>query len=221
MNRLCCLTFASLKYKGLMDNIHPIFDNILSRDEKESILGQRGLTIWFTGLSGSGKSTIANLLERKLSKAGVVCKLLDGDNIRNGINKDLDFSPESRKENIRRIAEINRLFNQAGIVTLSAFISPTKEIRQISREIIEENNFKEIYISTSLENCEKRDVKGLYKKAREGVIKNFTGISAPYEAPEDPFLSINTIENSPESCANEIYSNIIDLIEKPHGKSGN
>lgn len=175
-----------------MSNIYPIFDQMLSREDKEALLGQKGVMLWFTGLSGSGKSTVAVALERELHRRGRLCRILDGDNIRSGINANLGFSEADRKENIRRIAEVSKLFVDTGIITIAAFISPTEEMRQMAAEIIGRNDFKEIYISTPLEECERRDVKGLYAKARLGEIKNFTGISAPFEAPMNPDLSIDT-----------------------------
>lgn len=175
-----------------MSNIYPIFDQMLSREDKETLLGQRGVMLWFTGLSGSGKSTVAVALERELHRRGRLCRILDGDNIRSGINANLGFSEADRKENIRRIAEVSKLFVDTGIITIAAFISPTEEMRQMAAEIIGRNDFKEIYISTPLEECERRDVKGLYAKARLGEIKNFTGISSPFEAPMNPDLSIDT-----------------------------
>jgi adenylylsulfate kinase len=175
-----------------MSNIYPIFDQMLSREDKEALLGQKGVMLWFTGLSGSGKSTVAVALERELHRRGRLCRILDGDNIRTGINANLGFSEADRKENIRRIAEVSKLFVDTGVITIAAFISPTEEMRQMAAEIIGRNDFKEIYISTPLEECERRDVKGLYAKARLGEIKNFTGISSPFEAPMNPDLSIDT-----------------------------
>lgn len=175
-----------------MSNIYPIFDQMLSREDKEALLGQKGVMLWFTGLSGSGKSTVAVALERELHRRGRLCRILDGDNIRSGINANLGFSEADRKENIRRIAEVSKLFVDTGIITIAAFISPTEEMRQMAAEIIGRNDFKEIYISTPLEECERRDVKGLYAKARLGEIKNFTGISSPFEVPMNPDLSIDT-----------------------------
>ena len=175
-----------------MSNIYPIFDQMLSREDKEKLLGQQGVMLWFTGLSGSGKSTIALALERELHRRGRLCRILDGDNIRAGINANLGFSEADRKENIRRIAEVSKLFVDTGIITIAAFISPTEEMRQMAAEIIGRNDFKEIYISTPLEECERRDVKGLYAKARLGEIKNFTGISSPFEVPANPALSLDT-----------------------------
>lgn len=165
---------------------------MLSREDKEKLLGQQGVMLWFTGLSGSGKSTIAVALERELHRRGRLCRILDGDNIRAGINANLGFSEADRKENIRRIAEVSKLFVDTGIITIAAFISPTEEMRQMAAEIIGRNDFKEIYISTPLEECERRDVKGLYAKARLGEIKNFTGISSPFEVPANPALSLDT-----------------------------
>ena len=175
-----------------MSNIYPIFDQMLSREDKEKLLGQQGVMLWFTGLSGSGKSTIAVALEQELHRRGRLCRILDGDNIRAGINANLGFSEADRKENIRRIAEVSKLFVDTGIITIAAFISPTEEMRQMAAEIIGRNDFKEIYISTPLEECERRDVKGLYAKARLGEIKNFTGISSPFEVPANPALSLDT-----------------------------
>ena len=172
--------------------IFPIFDKMLSRQDKEQLLGQRGIMIWMTGLSGSGKSTVAIGVERELHKRGVLCRILDGDNIRAGINSNLGFSAEDRKENIRRIAEIGKLFVDTGIVTIACFVSPTLELRQMAREIIGPEDFREVYIATPLEECERRDVKGLYARARKGEVKDFTGISAPFEAPTNPDLSLDT-----------------------------
>lgn len=172
--------------------IYPIFDKMLSREDKEQLLHQRGIMIWMTGLSGSGKSTVAIGVERELHKRGILCRILDGDNIRAGINSNLGFSEEDRRENIRRIAEIGKLFIDTGIVTIACFVSPTLELRQMAREIIGEKDFREVYIATPLEECERRDVKGLYARARRGEVKDFTGISAPFEPPAAPDLNLDT-----------------------------
>ena len=175
-----------------LNTIYPIFDRMMSREDKESLLGQRGIMIWMTGLSGSGKSTIALGVERELHKRGILCRILDGDNIRAGINSNLGFSDEDRHENIRRIAEIGKLFVDTGIVTIACFVSPTLELRQMARDIIGEEDFREVYIATPLEECERRDVKGLYARARKGEVRDFTGISAPFEAPTSPDLTLDT-----------------------------
>ena len=172
------------------NHIYPIFDRMLDRSSKEQLLGQRGLMVWFTGLSGSGKSTLAIALERALQQRGLLCRILDGDNIRSGINNNLGFSLEDRVENIRRIAEVGKLFVDTGIITLAAFISPNNDLRQMAARIIGPDDFLEIYVSTPLSECERRDVKGLYAKARKGEIKAFTGISAPFEEPANPALSL-------------------------------
>ena len=172
--------------------IYPIFDKMLSREDKETLLHQRGIMIWMTGLSGSGKSTVAIGVERELHKRGILCRILDGDNIRAGINSNLGFSEEDRRENIRRIAEIGKLFVETGIVTIACFVSPTNELRQMARNIIGEKDCREVYISTPLSECERRDVKGLYARARRGEVKDFTGISAPFEPPVHPDLSLDT-----------------------------
>lgn len=198
-----------------MEHIYPIFDRMLSRSDKETLLGQRGMMIWFTGLSGSGKSTIAIALERELHRRGLLCRILDGDNIRSGINNNLGFSPADRVENIRRIAEVGRLFVDTGIITLAAFISPTNELRRMAARIIGEDDFFEVYVSTPIEECERRDVKGLYAKARRGEIKEFTGISAPFEVPEHPALTLDTSRLSLE----ESVKLLLDLIEKRQQKS--
>lgn len=173
-------------------NIYPIFEQMLQRSDREQLLRQKSVMIWFTGLSGSGKSTLAIALERELYKRGFLTRILDGDNIRSGINNNLGFSEADRTENIRRIAEVSKLFVDCGIVTIAAFISPTRAIRHMAQEIIGKDDFLEVYVSTPLEECEKRDVKGLYKKARKGEIRDFTGVSAPFEAPLHPFLEIDT-----------------------------
>lgn len=185
-------------------NIYPIFDRMLSRQDKETLLEQRGVMLWFTGLSGSGKSTVAIALERELHKRGKLCRILDGDNIRTGINAGLTFSPEDRKENIRRIAEVGKLFVDTGIITIAAFVSPTNEVRDLARSIIGEEDFKEIFISTPIEECERRDVKGLYARAKRGEVKEFTGISAPFEAPVNPALSLDTSVLSLEESVEKI-----------------
>lgn len=174
------------------DHIYPIFGEILGRAEKENLLGQKGMVFWLTGLSGSGKSTLARNLEKQLHQKGYLLKLLDGDNLRTGLNRDLGFSEADRSENIRRVAEIAHLFVETGVIVVCSFISPTIQIRQEAKEIIGDENFFEIFIQASLETCEKRDVKGLYKKARAGEIRNFTGIDAPFEAPHTPALCIET-----------------------------
>ena len=171
---------------------------MLTRADKEQLLGQRGTMLWLTGLSGSGKSTVAIALERELQRRGLLCRILDGDNIRSGINSNLGFSAEDRRENIRRIAEVAKLFVDTGIITIAAFISPTQEMRELAASIIGADDFKEIYISTPLAVCEERDVKGLYARARKGEIRNFTGIDAPFEPPTHPALTLDTSQLSLE-----------------------
>ena len=184
----------------------------MSREEKEERLRQRSKTIWMTGLSGAGKTTIALGLEKELFNQGFTVKLLDGDDVRTGLNRDLTFSPADRTENIRRIAEVNRLFVISGIITIDCFISPTVEIRRMAREIIGPDNFLEVYVKASLDVCEKRDVKGLYAKARAGLIKEFTGIDAPYEAPQDADLVLDTTMKTPEESIREALGFIIPRI---------
>jgi adenylylsulfate kinase len=184
----------------------------INKEKRNNLNNHNSFLIWFTGLSGSGKSTIANALEQKLFKNGIKTYSLDGDNIRKGINKDLTFTTKDRTENIRRIAEISNLMIDAGIVVLSAFVSPYKKDRNDIRNIVGNVNFVEIFINTSLEECERRDVKGLYKKARKGEITNFTGISAPYEAPENPNIEIKTEEMNVEDALEKIYKYISKLL---------
>lgn len=197
------------------NNIYPIFDRMQTRADKEQLLGQRGIMIWFTGLSGSGKSTIAIALERELSKRGLLCRILDGDNIRSGINNNLGFSADDRRENIRRIAEVGKLFVDTGIITLAAFISPDNEMRGMASDIIGADSFLEVYVSTPLEECERRDVKGLYAKARRGEIKNFTGISAPFEAPMSPALDLDTSKLSLQESVERLLEMILPKVSLP------
>ena len=194
----------------MAENIYPIYDQMMTRADKEQLLRQHGLMVWFTGLSGSGKSTIAMGVERELHKRGILCRILDGDNIRSGINSNLGFSAEDRMENIRRIAEIGKLFVQTGIVTLACFVSPTNDVRRLARNIIGEDDFREVFVSTPLEECERRDVKGLYARARRGEVKDFTGISAPFEVPENPTLEIDTSRLSLE----ESVKRVVEMIMK-------
>lgn len=192
-----------------MQNIHPIFDRVLQRSDKESLLKQRSLVIWMVGLSGSGKSTLAKAVEDELFKQGFLTQLLDGDNLRTGINNNLSFSEADRLENIRRAAEVAKLFCNAGLITICSFISPTEEIRTIAKNIIGEQDFTEVYVNASFEVCEQRDVKGLYKKARNGEIKNFTGLDAPFEAPQNPAIEIRTHELPMEDCVKQLVSYIV------------
>lgn len=195
------------------NNIYPIFDRMLGREDKEALLKQRSVMVWFTGLSGSGKSTIAIALERELHKRGLLCRILDGDNIRSGINNNLGFSAEDRVENIRRIAEVSKLFIDTGVITIVAFISPNNELREMASTIIGKDNFLEIYVNTPIEECERRDVKGLYAKARKGEIKDFTGVSAPFEAPEHPALSLDTSVLSLEESVNKLLELILPKVK--------
>ncbi len=195
------------------NNIHPIFDRLLSRQEREQRLEQQGKVLWLTGLSGSGKSTIAEHLERRLFEAGYFPQVLDGDNIRSGINKNLGFSVADRTENIRRIAEVARLYANSGVIVLASFISPTRQIRAMAKTIIGENDFLEIYVNAPLEECERRDVKGLYEKARRGEIKGFTGIDSPYEAPESPFLEIRTDQLALEKSVDLLFEKVETEIQ--------
>jgi adenylylsulfate kinase len=203
------------------ENIHPIFDQLLSREDKELQLQQRAKVIWFTGLSGSGKSTIARILEYELYSMGFVTQVLDGDNVRTGINNNLGFSEEDRLENIRRIAEVSKLYVQGGIISLNCFVSPTEDMRHLARNIIGADDFIEIYVNAPFATCEERDVKGLYAKARRGEIKNFTGLDAPFEAPADASLEVRTDLLSIEETARLALEHILPKIkyEAVHGLS--
>lgn len=189
--------------------IYPVFDQIVSRPEKEKRLNQRSKVIWFTGLSGSGKTTLASALERNLFERGYLTQVLDGDNIRTGINNNLGFSPEDRMENIRRIAEIAKLLINSGVICLCAFVSPTRDVRNIVRTIVGEEDFLEVYVSTPIEVCETRDIKGLYQKARAGVIKEFTGVSAPFDVPQNAVLSIDTSDKTVEICVEILLDRLL------------
>ena len=178
----------------------------ITREDREKLMGQKGATIWLTGLSGSGKSTIAVDLEHALIENGHAAYILDGDNVRHGLNKNLGFSPEDRSENIRRIGEVAKLFTDAGIITVTAFISPYKEDRDEARALLSEGEFIEIYVKCPVEVCEERDTKGLYKKARAGEIKEFTGISAPYEEPDKAELVLDTSTQSVEDSTRQILA---------------
>ena len=194
------------------NHIYPIFDRMRTRKDKEDLLKQHSVMIWFTGLSGSGKSTLAIALERELQQRGLLCRILDGDNIRSGINNNLGFSEEDRVENIRRIAEIGKLFVDTGIITIAAFISPNNDIREMAANIIGKENFMEVFVSTPIEACEKRDVKGLYAKARRGEIRNFTGVSAPFEVPLHPALSLDTSILSVEESVNKLLELVLPRV---------
>ena len=195
-----------------MDNLFSTENELISRIEKERLLSQLGICVWLTGLSGSGKTTIAKYVSKKLHDKGILTQVLDGDNIRLGINKNLSFSVEDRIENIRRTAEISKLFVQCGVVTICCLVSPSEDIRQLAKKIIGEKDFYEVFINTSLDICEKRDTKGLYKKARKGEINDFTGISSNFETPKNSALNITTegksIEESGELLLKEILTKI-------------
>ena len=199
-----------LRQKGERVMSEPKSQNIskvqlqITRAQREAALGQRGVTVWFTGLSASGKSTVATSVDQLLTGRGKHCYVLDGDNIRFGLNRDLGFSPEDRNENIRRIGEVAKLFTQAGIINLTAFISPYIVDRDRNREIQEPRDFIEVYVECPLEVCETRDPKGLYAKARAGLVKEFTGISAPYEAPVNPEVVLHTDRETEEESARRV-----------------
>lgn len=196
----------------MSDNIYPVFDRIYDRKVKEEILRQNGRVIWFTGLSGSGKTTLAASLEKELFFRRFFCQVLDGDNIRAGINSNLGFNEEDRMENIRRISEVSKLLVNAGMITICSFISPTNEIRDLARKIIGPEDFIEVYLSTPLDVCEKRDTKGLYKRARKGELKDFTGISSPFDVPLCPDIELDTSKYSVRECVDRIFTTIIDRI---------
>ena len=194
------------------NNIFPVFNKIVQREEKEKLMKQKAQVIWLTGLSGSGKTTIARHLDQELYNRGFVAQVLDGDNIRSGINNNLKFTEEDRYENIRRISEVNKLFLNCGIITLNSFISPTEEIRNMAIEIIGKENFIEIFINTPIEVCEQRDTKGLYAKARRGELKNFTGIDSPFEIPKNADIEIKTDEQTIEESVKQALDYIMPRI---------
>ncbi len=195
-----------------MEHIYPIFDTILSTNQKEKLLKQHSMVIWMIGLSGSGKSTLARALENTLHEKGYLTQLLDGDNLRTGINNNLGFSEEGRIENIRRAAEVSKLFANCGVITICSLISPTHSIQEMARNIIGEK-YSEIFINCPLEVCEQRDVKGLYKKARNGEIKDFTGIDSPFEEPKNPDLILRTHIDSIEECHNQLVDYVLRKTE--------
>ncbi|RFC46922.1 MAG: adenylylsulfate kinase [Verrucomicrobia bacterium] len=194
-------------------NIHPVFDRMLGREVKEARLGQRGLVIWLYGLSGSGKSTIAIALERRLAAEGFFTQILDGDNIRSGLNRNLGFSDEDRSENIRRVAEVAKLFAQAGVVTLTSFITPRRDLRELARQIIGPADFREVYVEASFKTCASRDPKGLYAKAAGGGVNQFTGQDSAFEEPESPDLLVPTERLSVDEAVELLHRNVIDRIQ--------
>ncbi len=193
-----------------IEHIYPVFDKMLPREAKEELLDQRGTVIWMYGLSGSGKSTLANLLERSLHEAGRMVKVLDGDNVRSGLNNNLGFSDEDRLENIRRVAEVAKLFAETGIITITSFITPREELRELARAIIGENDFLEVYVKASYETCSDRDPKGLYAKVKAGEVKQFTGKDSAFEESEEPDLVIDTESGSEE----ESLARLLEVVEK-------
>lgn len=193
-------------------HIYPVFNKILQRSDKESLLEQKAKVIWLSGLSGSGKTTIAKGVEKELHQRGYVCKVLDGDNIRSGINNNLGFSPEDRLENIRRIAEVSKLFINCGIITINSFISPTEKIRANAKEVIGAENFIGVYVNAPVSVCEQRDTKGLYKKARAGEIKNFTGVDSVFEPLSKPDIEIKTDELDIEASVQKIIDYVLPRI---------
>lgn len=194
-------------------HIYPIFDTILQRSHKETQLAQKGVVLWFTGLSGSGKSTLARALENFLHQEGFLTKLLDGDNLRTGLNQNLGFSQADRHENIRRTAETAKLFLETGIITICSFVSPTFELRELAKNIVGEADFLEIFVNCPFDECAKRDVKGIYAKALRGEIKNFTGLDAPFDEPKNPFLELKTHEQSLENCLELLKEHILPIIK--------
>jgi adenylylsulfate kinase len=196
----------------MQKNIFPVFHKTLQREDKEKRLRQKSRVIWFTGLSGAGKTTLAKRLEEELFARNYLVQILDGDNIRSGINSNLSFSDEDRTENIRRIAEVSKLFLNCGIIAINSFISPTRDIRHLAKNIIGEEDFIEVFINAPLEVCEQRDVKGLYAKARRGEIKDFTGISSSYENPAQADIEIRTDLMSIEECVDKLMAFLLPKI---------
>lgn len=198
----------------MTENIHPEFARMLGREDKERLLGQKGLVVWLFGLSGSGKSTIVNALERQLAGEGRLTKILDGDNIRSRLNSNLGFSDEDRQENIRRVAEVARLFLDTGIITLVSFISPTRALRESARQIVGPDDFLEVFVKASFETCAKRDVKGLYAKVKEGKIKQFTGKDSSFEEPDSPDLVLDTEQHDLETCVALLRQAIEERVKR-------
>lgn len=196
----------------LPENLYPEFDRMLARGDKEALLRQRGIVLWLYGLSGSGKSTLANALERRLHREGFCTNILDGDNIRTGLNSDLGFSDDDRTENIRRIAEVAKLFLNAGIVTITAFITPGEALRQTARDIVGVDDFVEVFVKCSFQKCAERDTKGLYAKALSGKLKNFTGRDSNFEEPDSPDLILDSEYDSIETCLEKVYLHILPKI---------
>lgn len=194
------------------NNIHSIKHTLLQKADKEKLLKQRGIVLWMTGLSGSGKSTLARALEFDLFEKGYTTKLLDGDNLRTGLNNNLGFTEADRMENIRRAAEVAKLFLENGEVVICSFVSPTDEIRSLAKSIIGEHDYFDVYVNASFEECAKRDVKGLYKKALNGEIKNFTGLDAPFEAPKNPFIEIKTADEDFDISRNKLLTKVLEVI---------
>jgi adenylylsulfate kinase len=192
-----------------LDHLYPVFDKMLPRSAKETLLGQSGAVIWMYGLSGSGKSTLANLLERRLHADGRLIKVLDGDNIRSGLNRNLGFSDEDRLENIRRVSEVAKLFAECGVITITSFITPNNELRRLAREVIGEADLLEVYVKASFETCQIRDPKGLYAKVAAGEVKQFTGKDSAFEEPESPDLVIDTEAFSEEECLSQLLGAVI------------
>jgi adenylylsulfate kinase len=197
------------------NNLHPTFHKILNRNAKEHLLHQKSRVIWLTGLSGAGKTTLAKGLEQELHDRGFLTQVLDGDNIRSGINNNLGFSDADRYENIRRIAEVSKLFVDCGIITINCFISPTEDIRKMARGIIGTENFTEVYVNAAFDACEQRDVKGLYSKARRGEIKDFTGIDSPFETPRHADLVICTDSESIEQSVSTLLEYVLPRVTLP------
>ena len=198
------------------DNIHPIFESLLDRSSKEKLLSQRAKVIWMYGLSGSGKSTLANALERRLHQEGCLTQVLDGDNIRSGLNNNLGFSDDDRTENIRRIAEVAKLFLAAGVITINSFITPRNDLREFARKVVGESDFIEVFVKCRFETCETRDVKGLYAKAKVGGVKQFTGKDSGFEEPShDNVLIIDTDELSLEASLDKLYNHIRPQLKFP------
>lgn len=196
-------------------NVHPVAEKLLPRTEKERLLRQRGRVFWLCGLSGSGKSTLAAGLERRLHEGDIASVVLDGDNLRSGLNKDLGFGDEARRENLRRVAEVAKLFARSGLVTIVSFITPREEFREAARAIVGEDDFREVYVKASYAVCEERDVKGLYAKAKAGEIPDFTGKGSAFEEPAEPWLTIDTEKTTPEESLEQLFAAVLPLTELP------